>query len=239
MPVRYRRTALAAVLTAAAVAVPVAALASGPGSPTTKPGHSPIMLKPTPVETMMNDGARVMRRPRRAWPWTARTAAAVIATAGLALLTTACSGSPSSTVANGASSAAGSSNTQWLAYSQCMRTDGVPGFPDPSSSGKPHFPAAQQLGVSSSRFQAAESACQHLQPGGGSGPTQAQVQQYRDSMLIYARCMRAHGISNFPDPDSRGHVNVGPGTDVDVNTPQFQAAYRVCVPRQPPSAGSP
>jgi hypothetical protein len=153
--------------------------------------------------------------------------------AALALLAEACGGSPSSTVADGASSAAGSSNTQWLAYSQCMRTNGLPGFPDPSSSGKPRFPTAQQLGVSGSRFQAAESSCQHLQPGGG-GPTQAQVQQYRDSMLIYARCMRAHGISNFPDPDSRGHVNVGPGTGVDVNTPQFQAAYRVCVPRQPP-----
>jgi hypothetical protein len=185
---------------------------------------------------------RVTRRPWRAWPRAARTAAtiatATIATAGLTLLAAACSGSPSSTAADGASSAGGSSNTQWLAYSQCMRTDGVPDFPDPSSNGKPHFPVAQQLGVSSSKFEAAESACQHLQPGSGSGPTQAQVQQYRDSMLIYARCMRAHGISDFPDPDSRGRLSIGPGTAVNVNTPQFQAAYRVCVPRQSPP-GSP
>jgi hypothetical protein len=174
----------------------------------------------------------------RPWPRAAGTAAAIIAAAGLTLLAAACSGSPSSGAADGAPAAEGPANTQWLPYAQCMRTNGLPGFPDPSSSGKPHFPTAQQLGVSSSRFQAAENACQRLQPGGGSGPSQTQVQQYRNSMLIYARCMRAHGISNFPDPDSRGHINVGPGTDVNVNTPQFQAAYRVCVPHQPPPGNS-
>jgi hypothetical protein len=47
-------------------------------------------------------------------------------------------------------------------------------------------------------------------------------------MLIYARCIRVHGVSNMPDPDSRGHLDIGPGTDVDVNSPKFQAAYRVC-----------
>jgi hypothetical protein len=187
----------------------------------------------------IREGRKVTPRPRRACPRTARTAAAVIATVGLTLLAAACSGSPPSTVADGASSAGGASNTQWLAYSQCMRTGGVPGFPDPSSNGKPHFPTAQQLGVSSSTFQAAENACAHLQPGGGSGPTEAQVQQYRNSMLIYARCMRAHGISNFPDPDSRGSLDIGPGTDVKVNAPQFQAAYRVCLPKQSPPPGSP
>lgn len=45
MPVRYRRIAVAGVLTAAAVAVPVAAFASGPGSPATKSAHSPATLK--------------------------------------------------------------------------------------------------------------------------------------------------------------------------------------------------
>jgi hypothetical protein len=156
-----------------------------------------------------------------------RPISAIIATAGLVLLVAACDGRPSST-SQGAPNADASANTQWLAYSQCVRTNGVPDFPDPPSNGKPRFPAAQQLGVSSSKLQAAENACQHLQPDGGSGPTQAQVQQYRNTMLVYARCMRAQGISDFPDPDSRGHLNIGPGTDVDVNTPQFQAAFQAC-----------
>jgi hypothetical protein len=68
----------------------------------------------------------------------------------------------------------------------------------------------------------------HLLPNGGSGPTPARVLQYRSTMLKYAGCMRAHAVSNMPDPDSRGHLNIGPGTDVDVNSPRFQTAFQVC-----------
>jgi hypothetical protein len=53
-------------------------------------------------------------------------------------------------------------------------------------------------------------------------------------MLIYARCLRVHGVSNMPDPDSHGRLDIGPGTDVDVNSPQFQAAYQVCKSRLSP-----
>jgi hypothetical protein len=42
----------------------------------------------------MNDSTRAMRRPRGAWPRPARTSAAIIATAALALLAAACGGSP-------------------------------------------------------------------------------------------------------------------------------------------------
>jgi hypothetical protein len=49
MPVRLHRAAFAAVLTAAAVAVPVAAFASGPGSPAAKPAHSPATLTIKPA----------------------------------------------------------------------------------------------------------------------------------------------------------------------------------------------
>lgn len=45
MSVRYPRVAVAAVLTAVAVAVPVAAFASSPGSPVTKLAHSPVTFK--------------------------------------------------------------------------------------------------------------------------------------------------------------------------------------------------
>jgi hypothetical protein len=48
-------------------------------------------------------------------------------------------------------------------------------------------------------------------------PAQAQL-------LKYARCMRAHGLSNFPDPTSSGLSLSG----VDPNSRQFQAALKVC-----------
>jgi hypothetical protein len=175
--------------------------------------------------------------PRRgAWRPTARIAAAMITTAGLVLLAAACGSAPGSQVARlGSTTAQSSSNPSSalaqqngaLAFSRCMRSHRVPAYPDPSSGGVLPKKTLQQLGVSSSEFQAAQSACIHLVPNGGQ-PTQAQIQQYRAAMLVYARCMRAHGVLNMPDPDNRGRLNIGPGTDVDVNSPRFQAAYQVC-----------
>jgi hypothetical protein len=167
---------------------------------------------------MMTHSTRVMRRPRRAWPPTARTAAAIIATAALALLTAACGGSPSST--GGAPNAGGATtSTSAVAYSHCMRSDGVPNFPDPTSSGVLPKGDAQHFGVSGSQLQAAQHACQHLLPTtGGSFQQQAQqcfltgdcpqalVQRLLTGQRKFARCMRSHGVPNFPDPtiSSRG-----------------------------------
>ena len=63
----------------------------------------------------------------------------------------------------------------------CART-GCRTTPTPTSSGLVKE-SLQQLGVSSSRFQAAQSACRHLLPNGGSAPTAAQVQQVRAQAL--------------------------------------------------------
>jgi hypothetical protein len=183
----------------------------------------------------MNHGRRVKRWPRRAELAAARIAAAIIAPAGLALLAAACGGSSGSHVAHlgstttqsSTSSSAASAQNGVIAFSRCMRSHGAPTYPDPNSGGLLPKKTPQQLGVSSSQFDAAQSACIHLVPNGGQ-PTPAQVAQYRSVMLIYARCMRAHGVSNMPDPDSHGRLHIGPGTDVDVNSPQFQAAFRVC-----------
>jgi hypothetical protein len=157
----------------------------------------------------------------------ARVAAAVIvAVAGLALLAAACGGSPGLTATPPASGA--------LVYSRCMRAHGLGDFPDPDRTGS--FPSLKQLQSSSGsdlnpnnpQFQAAQSACRRLLPNGGTGPTAAEVRQYRSAMLKYARCMRAHGLADFPDPDSRGHLDIGPGSGVDVNSPQFQTAFNAC-----------
>jgi hypothetical protein len=82
----------------------------------------------------MSDSPSVMHRPRRARPATARTAAAIVATAVLAVLAAACSGSPSSP--GGSPDAGGAANSpSAVGYSHCMRSHGVPNFPDPDSSG--------------------------------------------------------------------------------------------------------
>ena len=124
----------------------------------------------------MNDSARVLRRHRhrRAWPPAARAAAAIAATAALALLAAACSsGSPSS---GGSTDAGGSANSRLVAYSQCMRSHGMPNFPDPTG-GVPPKVTAQELGVSSSQLQAAQRACQSLLPATGGSLTASSLQQ--------------------------------------------------------------
>src|SRR6185312_9666674 len=162
---------------------------------------------PAPEEGTMNDSTHVPRRPRRAGPPPARTAAAIIATAALALLTAACSGSPSSTGSGGSTNAGGPANSpstnsqKALAFSHCVRARGVPNYPDPGSSGGIVKETAQQLGVSNSQLQAALNACQHLLPNTGNvDDNPAALHQWWSQMLDFARCMHSHGVPNWPDP---------------------------------------
>ena len=187
----------------------------------------------------MNDSTRLLRRHRRALSPTARTAAALIATAALALMAAACSGTPSSADHGGSPTAAGSSNSpSAVAYSHCMRSKGVPDYPDPGSDGQVPKTSAQHLGVSSSVFDAARQACGHLLPTTGGSLTssslqqcylalvcpQALVQHAMSAGLQFSRCMRSHGVPNWPDPtiDSEGrplfNINVPRPTPRPVNT---------------------
>jgi hypothetical protein len=89
-----------------------------------------------------------------------------------------------------------------------VRTHGVPNFPDPNSSGEFDKTTLHQLAVSNSHYQTATSECGYLLPNGGRGPTQAQLEQQRLDMEEFARCMRSHGVPNWPGPtlDPDGHL---------------------------------
>ena len=120
-----------------------------------------------------------------------------------------------------------------VAYTQCMRSHGVPAYPDPNSSGDlPKIIPAQvpQLGVTQSQFNAAGKACQSLWPY--QAPTPAQQEQELVNDLKFARCMRSHGLSNFPDPitSSNGtvefvfHISSG----INPRSPQVLAKAHEC-----------
>ena len=63
-------------------------------------------------------------------------------------------------------------------------------------------------------------------PGGSDG-------QYAQQ-LAYSQCMRAHGLADFPDPQTQAdgsvtrHIEVLQGSDLDPGTPRFQAAQKAC-----------
>jgi hypothetical protein len=185
----------------------------------------------------MNDSTPAMRRSSRAWPRPARTAAAIIASAALALLAAACGGSPSPPGSGGSPGAAGSANSQssnsqnMLAFSHCVRSHGVPSFPDPNSSGVLPKSQVAQLTAGNPQFPAAHRACEHLLPNGGQ-PTQVQMQQAWNDMRNFARCMRSRGVPNWPDPARTSQQDQRPffyvPDSIDPNAPQITTKIRAC-----------
>lgn len=150
---------------------------------------------------------------------------ALAALAAVTVLTAACGG--------GSASAAGSSGTgqvrvqQALAFAHCMRSHGVPDFPDPDSSGgivikktllEPAYNAPRS----------ARTACAHLLPRYGLALlTPAQQEQHQRQQLAMAACMRRHGFANFPDNWS-GNVGQLQSAHIDPGSPQLNAALTKC-----------
>ena len=45
--------------------------------------------------------------------------------------------------------------------------------------------------------------------------------------LQFSQCMRAHGVTNFPDPTGRG-IQITPGSGINPQSPAFQTAQKTC-----------
>jgi hypothetical protein len=80
-----------------------------------------------------------------------------------------------------------------------MRANGLPNFPDPQPGGGFPFQRSAGMDPSSPLFKAAQAKCLKLLPNGGSGPTFST--QAGTQLVDIAKCMRQHGISDFPDPE--------------------------------------
>jgi hypothetical protein len=186
----------------------------------------------------MNDKTGANRRLRRAGALAVAVAVAVLATA--------CGG-------GGPSSASAPTYAQELALAQCMRSHGVPDFPDPNtsggytmtSSGSIEGAGGSPIDIYSIQAQAAYGDCRHLLPGAPSiSQLEQQVQQEQQQqeqelpmLLKYSQCMRSHGVPNFPDL-GQGDQSPPPGSSaaIDPNSPQFQAAATACQHLLPPGA---
>jgi hypothetical protein len=165
---------------------------------------------------------------------------AIIATAAVALPAAAHGSSPSSTASQ-------SSNVgKAVAYAECMRRHGVPNYPDPSSDGVLPKVDVHQLGVSQAQFAAADSACRHLLPNSSASIntclstgvcTGALRQQLMNGMLRFARCMRQHGVTNFPDPsiqpDGAPAINLAAVPGTNWRSPQIENKLAECQQAMP------
>jgi hypothetical protein len=144
-----------------------------------------------------------------------RTTRLVIALLGALALVAACGSSSND------EPAAASDQDQAREYSQCMRDNGVPDFPDPDPDGQLRGPGHEQQ--DDPTFRTAQERCRDLAPGGeheSSDP--ASVEQMRE----FSRCMRDNGVPDFPDPDPDGRLR-GPGHEQQ-DDPTFRSAQEAC-----------
>jgi hypothetical protein len=129
---------------------------------------------------------------------------------------------PTSSAAGGG----GKNGDAALKYSQCMRENGVPKFPDPSENGAIDIDLAT-LGVSKDAVDAAAEKCKQFAPGGGT-PRKPDAQKL-ELMRQYSKCMRDNGVANFPDPDENGGISLDYGKlGIDPTGPTMTAAEKVC-----------
>ena len=120
-----------------------------------------------------------------------------------------------------------------------MRTHGVTDFPDPIAPGStPPGNKTTYLGngpnPNSPTYQAASAACNKYAVAQPVTPEVAE--QFLAEQLKYARCMRAHGEPDFPDPSSGGGFTIP--SSIDQNSPTFRAAATACKQFQPSLPGS-
>jgi hypothetical protein len=170
---------------------------------------------------MINDPG--VPRAARERPRRRHTPALAAAAAAVALLATACSSSPKPAAASSPPT-----YTQLLAYAQCMRTHGAPAYPDPVQGPGGYWAFLSTPGSEVNNPPAAAAkACQKLAPKNAPLPPSV-IQAAREKLLELATCMRAHGITNFPDPVV-GNGSIGISLHgLDPKSPQFLAAQQAC-----------
>ncbi|MGO9959622.1 MAG: hypothetical protein ACLP50_27200 [Solirubrobacteraceae bacterium] len=123
-----------------------------------------------------------------------------------------------------------------LAFSRCMRANGVPNFPDLRGNGIRIQSATGQtisvngVSVNAPAFLTARQTCERYMPHAQA--SQAQSAHQTQQGLQFARCMRSHGVPNFPDPKV---VSTSPGGNqqvylpgVNPQSPAFQTAAKAC-----------
>lgn len=162
----------------------------------------------------------------------------LVALVPLALLAAGCGGGGSSpgvaSVASPTTSATTTNPSQssMSAFSQCMRTNGVASFPDPQGFAGGNLKLTiHNDGAAGPRFQAALNACNHLLPAGPNETTGQTRAQLADE-LSFARCMRSHGVGNFPDPSPQEGLTVAmaEAQGIDVHSPVILRVVQKCLP---------
>jgi hypothetical protein len=123
-----------------------------------------------------------------------------------------------------------------------MRAHGVPNFPDPPAGGGIQIAAGTGINPFSPAFNAAQTTCFKVLPGGGPQVNQHPSAQQTRLGRQTSACMRQHGVSGFPDPTSkmpsspagyailedRGGVILAVPSTINPQSPVFLKAAKAC-----------
>lgn len=165
-----------------------------------------------------------------------RSALMVIGAALSATAVAACgSSSPHTTATN---SGSGPTHAQMQAFqndavkfTDCMRNHGIANFPDapgPNGAGGRTWKSAFQS--TSPGFVAADTACSHFLPAHGQSQSSAPSHRQIGAMLAFARCVRRHGFTRFPDPNSSGITHqMLAAAGINLHQPALVGAADACV----------
>jgi hypothetical protein len=143
---------------------------------------------------------------------------------------------PTAASAGGSGSSGASPLAEAVAYSQCIRSHGVPNFPDPVQTPSGHYGyRTQGIDPNSTAFQGAIQACRALPSPWNSSTSQQLTPAQQQAWLNWAQCIRVHGLPDFPDPTFSGTEVHDSG--VGSSSPQLQSAMNACKSQRPSVGG--
>lgn len=150
---------------------------------------------------------------------------------GTGLLLAACGGgaSPSGVANIGTTtttiSAPTSINAKLDKYGACMRSHGLPTYPNPIVNGN----TISQLVQPGPKYAAASAACRSLLPVQLQPPSHSITPAQQVYYLRAVACMQKHGVANFPDPSfANGGVHFTIPPSINPNAPLYVKALATC-----------
>jgi hypothetical protein len=118
-------------------------------------------------------------------------------------------------------------------WAQCMRDHGI-NIADPVIDDQGRINITLPQGLSMQTYQSANTACESLHQAAQNAARGGKPSERPDpaKALNFSKCMRTHGLRDFPDPGANGGIQIRgtPGSDLNPNSPAFQAAQKACQP---------
>jgi hypothetical protein len=114
---------------------------------------------------------------------------------------------------------------QMIRYTRCVREHGVP-MADPEVNGSDVKLGKADKGAAGDKLYAAEDACKQYRPAQEVGPV---VDLKHELARKFSKCMREHGVENYPDPRPDGQTRTSQEIGDD---PQYLDAREICTAQQ-------